>query len=55
MSVTPLAAHSARSVSRMERLELAMSMVFGPTPSQKRRRPVEDPPDSMTGVAKSVF
>jgi hypothetical protein len=32
-----------------------MSIVFSPTPSQKRFRPPEDPPDSTTGVGKSKF
>jgi hypothetical protein len=55
MSVTPLAAQVSISLSRMEREEFAMSVVFSPTPSQKRRRPVDEPPDSTTGVGKSKF
>ena len=54
-SVTPLAAHASRSPWRMGRDELAMSMVFAPTPSQNLFRPAEEPPDSTTGVGKSVF
>ncbi|MEO1455590.1 MAG: hypothetical protein AAFV31_17395, partial [Pseudomonadota bacterium] len=32
-----------------------MSIVFSPTPSQKRLRPADEPPDSTTGVGKSKF
>ena len=55
MSVTPLAAHSSNSPARMGREELAMSIWFSPTPSQKRARPADEPPDSTTGVGKSKF
>ncbi len=55
MSVTPLAAQVSISDERIEREAFAMSMVFSPTPSQKRRRPVDEPPDSTTGVGKSKF
>jgi hypothetical protein len=55
MSVTPFSAQVSISLSRMEREEFAMSVVFSPTPSQKRRRPVDEPPDSTTGVGKSKF
>ena len=41
--------------SRIARDALAMSMVFSPTPSQNRLSPAEEPPDSTTGVGKSVF
>jgi hypothetical protein len=54
MSVTPFSAQ-ADLASRMAREALAMSMVFSPTPSQKRLRPADEPPDSTTGVGKSVF
>ena len=30
-------------------------MVFSPTPSQKRLRPADDPPDSTIGVGRSKF
>ncbi|MNL85068.1 hypothetical protein D3C87_2132490 [compost metagenome] len=39
----------------MREEELAMSMVFSPTPSQSFLRPAPEPPDSTTGVPKSVF
>jgi hypothetical protein len=55
MSVTPFSAQVSISLSRIEREEFAMSVVFSPTPSQKRRRPVDEPPDSTTGVGKSKF
>ena len=55
MSVTPFSVQSSMSLSRIGREELAMSMVFSPTPSQKRLRPAEEPPDSTTGVGKSLF
>ena len=55
MSVTPFAAQASTSVSRIGRLALAMSIWFGPTPSQNRASPADEPPDSTTGVGKSKF
>jgi hypothetical protein len=55
MSVTPFSAQARFRFSRMAREAFATSMVFSPTPSQKRFRPAEEPPDSTTGVGKSVF
>ena len=55
MSVTPASAQALTSLSLIAREAFAMSMVFSPTPSQKRFRPAEEPPDSTTGVGKSKF
>ncbi|MNT64493.1 hypothetical protein D3C72_2023980 [compost metagenome] len=53
--MTPLAAQVSMSDCLMRDEELAMSMVFSPTPSQSFLRPAPEPPDSTTGVGKSVF
>ena len=53
--VTPFAAQADRSESLILRDALATSMLLTPMPSQNRLRPAEDPPDSTTGVGKSVL
>ena len=55
MSVTPASAQALISFSRIARDAFATSIVFSPTPSQKRFRPELEPPDSTTGVGKSKF
>jgi hypothetical protein len=55
ISVTPLEAQRSMSDCLMREDELAMSMVFSPTPSQSFLRPAPEPPDSTTGVGNSKF
>ena len=55
MSETPASEQAFSSFSLIGREAFAISMVFSPTPSQKRLRPADDPPDSTTGVGKSKF
>src|SRR5210317_666485 len=55
MSITPASAQALISLSLILRDAFATSIVFSPTPSQKRFKPTDEPPDSTTGVGKSKF
>src|SRR5210317_1856040 len=48
MSVTPASAQAVISVSLILRDAFATSIVFSPTPSQKRFNPPDEPPGSTT-------